>query len=106
MKLAQNILTLRKLLDEDSKSIIGFVPTMGALHMGHISLVKKSVSECERSVVSIFVNPTQFNDAKDLQRYPRNPEKDMQMLGKVLNDKDIVFMPEYDDLYSSEQTFS
>ena len=106
MKLAQNILTLRKLLDKEDQAIIGFVPTMGALHAGHISLVEKSISECDRTVVSIFVNPTQFNDRNDLDRYPRNLDRDLQMLDKVLGNNDIVFTPEYEDLYHDEKSFN
>lgn len=105
MKLAQNLLSLKRLLDDDSQAITGFVPTMGALHAGHISLVEKSISECDRSLVSIFVNPTQFNDRNDLDRYPRNLDKDLQMLDKVLGSNDIVFTPEYDDLYHNEKSF-
>ena len=59
---------------------IGFVPTMGALHSGHISLVNKALTDCDWVVSSIFVNPTQFNDPKDLIHYPRTPESDWNLL--------------------------
>ncbi|MDN3722860.1 pantoate--beta-alanine ligase [Aequorivita sp. SDUM287046] len=77
---------------------IGFVPTMGALHAGHISLVKRALSENEIVVVSIFVNPTQFNNSADLQKYPRTPDADISLL-KDLNEEIIVFLPEVSDLY-------
>jgi len=76
---------------------VGFVPTMGALHKGHISLVERSLKETNTTVVSIFVNPTQFNNPDDLKKYPRAPEKDLEMLKSV--DADIVFMPTVDEMY-------
>jgi pantoate--beta-alanine ligase len=59
---------------------IGFIPTMGALHRGHVSLVDRSRNSCDVTVASIFVNPTQFNDPKDLEKYPRPISKDIEML--------------------------
>ncbi len=82
---------------------IGFVPTMGALHEGHISLIIKALSENDIVVVSIFVNPTQFNNSADLQKYPRTPEDDISLI-KNLKGELIVYLPEVSDLY--EQSVS
>ena len=83
---------------------IGFVPTMGALHKGHLSLVQKAVDENDVVVVSIFVNPTQFNNAADLEKYPRNPDKDLSLLDKFKGDI-LIFLPKTSDLYG-EKTVS
>jgi len=77
---------------------IGFVPTMGALHKGHISLVNKALGENNLVVVSIFVNPTQFNNSTDLAKYPRTPEDDISLLKNLKGDV-IVYLPEVSDLY-------
>ena len=82
---------------------IGFVPTMGALHVGHISLVERSIAENSITVVSIFVNPTQFNNAEDLENYPRTIEKDKELLSKTSN-KIIVFCPSAKNLYDQNVT--
>lgn len=79
---------------------IGFVPTMGALHQGHLSLIQKSIEENPLTVVSIFVNPTQFNDPADLEKYPRNHEKDLAVLNQ-LEGKPFVFLPEVSDIYTN-----
>lgn len=85
-----------------SGKCIGLVPTMGALHSGHIELVKRCVSECGICVVSIFVNPTQFNDPKDLMAYPRTPEVDCLMLEEA--GCDYLFMPSVEDIYPVPDT--
>lgn len=77
--------------------IIGFVPTMGALHDGHIALVQKSKSECDLTVVSIFVNPTQFNDPEDYKRYPRTEKEDLEKLSAI--NVDYVFIPTEQEMY-------
>ena len=87
--------TLRKL----DLHPVGFVPTMGALHAGHISLVESAVRQCPVVVVSIFVNPTQFNDKNDLKNYPRTLSKDLLLLEKVMRESDIVFTPDDKEIY-------
>jgi pantoate--beta-alanine ligase len=83
-------------LKEKGKTV-GFVPTMGALHKGHLSLIEQSRKMCDITVASIFVNPTQFNDSADYQRYPRTPENDGQMLADA--GCDMVFVPSETEIY-------
>jgi pantoate--beta-alanine ligase len=75
---------------------------MGALHEGHISLVKSAISQCPIVVISIFVNPTQFNDKNDLKNYPRTPEGDIALLKNALRETDIVFTPDVKEIYPEE----
>lgn len=82
---------------------IGFVPTMGALHSGHIALVKRAKAENTLAVASVFVNPTQFNDKNDLKHYPRTPEADIAML--EAGGCDIVFMPDAAEMYPDGEAF-
>lgn len=79
---------------------IGFVPTMGALHDGHLELVKHSTKDNDITVVSVFVNPTQFNNQTDLEKYPRNTEKDITMLQSV--NCDIAFIPSVKEIYPNK----
>ncbi len=79
------------------EKLVGFVPTMGGLHEGHMSLVERSLRECELTVVSLFLNPTQFNDPNDLKTYPHDMAEDLKLLGEV--GVDIVFTPTAEDMY-------
>lgn len=99
MKLYRKIVELQNDLFEARKNgaKIGLVPTMGALHEGHASLVKRSVEDNDLTVVSVFLNPTQFNDASDLERYPRTLEADCKLLESV--GADMVFAPSVDEMY-------
>ena len=106
MKVINKTSDLQAIIEQfknDGKSI-GLVPTMGALHKGHLSLVKNSISNNDITVVSIFVNPTQFNNPNDLASYPRTVEKDLELLQTI--GCDVVFAPEADDIYSKSETDS
>lgn len=106
MKVINKTSDLQAIIEQfknDGKSI-GLVPTMGALHKGHLSLVKNSISNNDITVVSIFVNPTQFNNPNDLASYPRMVDKDLELLQTV--GCDVVFAPEADDIYSKSETDS
>ena len=84
-----------------SASNLGFVPTMGSLHQGHISLIKYSKKQCKKTIVSIFVNPTQFNNKKDFRKYPKNKKKDLSILKKLK--VDFVFLPNKKEIYDFKQ---
>ncbi|MCK4920286.1 MAG: pantoate--beta-alanine ligase [Bacteroidales bacterium] len=91
----------RNSLDSQSK-IIGFVPTMGALHAGHLSLVEKAKKSSEIVIISIFVNPTQFNDPADLMNYPKDIKKDIAKLTPY--NPDVIFIPGLKDIYPKPDT--
>ncbi|MBR2351749.1 MAG: pantoate--beta-alanine ligase [Alistipes sp.] len=102
MKAVTTVAELRVTLDAHRHEKIGFVPTMGALHEGHISLVERARRECDVVVVSVFVNPTQFNDKNDLKNYPRTPEADAAMLAAA--GVDVVLFPSVEEIYPEPDT--
>ena len=99
MKILTKNNELNKALNNVSN--LGFVPTMGGLHKGHISLIKKSKKKCTKTLVSIFVNPKQFNNKKDYKEYPRNNKKDLFLLKKL--NVDYVYLPKISDVYNSKK---
>lgn len=96
---AEEITQFQKKLAASNKTS-GFVPTMGALHEGHLELVKKSLEDNDYTVVSVFVNPTQFNNAVDLEKYPREVDADLEKLERT--GADVVFVPEVSEIYGSD----
>ena len=102
MKVFESVKELRAELDKAEQSGIGFVPTMGALHAGHRSLVERARRENDTVVVSVFVNPTQFNDKNDLKHYPRTPEADARLLEEA--GADFVLMPTVEEIYPQPDT--
>lgn len=97
MQIVKNIDELELFLQERKGLSLGFVPTMGALHSGHISLVDKSTKENDLTIISIFVNPSQFNNSADLQKYPRTLEADLDLLKQTRCD--AVFVPDVATVY-------
>lgn len=99
MLVLHKITEIRSVISEEKRKgkTIGFVPTMGALHPGHISLINFSKQQTDITVCSIFVNPTQFNNQADLKHYPRTPESDIKLLEEA--GCDILYMPEVSDVY-------
>jgi pantoate--beta-alanine ligase len=102
MKVISTISELQENISKSGLKPVGLVPTMGALHQGHLSLVRNALNDCRLIVVSIFVNPAQFNDKNDLKNYPRTLPEDLRMLGTVLREKDLVFTPEVSEMYPEE----
>ena len=102
MKTFYTVNELKQELSKVTRADVGFVPTMGALHAGHRSLVEKARRECKVVVVSVFVNPTQFNDKNDLRNYPRTPEEDAAMLEAA--GADYVLMPSVEEIYPEPDT--
>ena len=103
MKVFNHSKELNALKNKLSAKSIGLVPTMGALHKGHITLVEKALSENELVIVSIFINPTQFNNQDDLKNYPKTLESDLLKL-KALENNIWVYSPEVSDVYSNSVT--
>lgn len=103
LKIFNNREAIHKYLEElkSTGKLIGLVPTMGALHAGHLSLIEEARKQTDIVVCSIFVNPTQFNDKKDLENYPRPIEDDLQKLKKVKCD--VLFLPEVEEMYDSSE---
>ena len=97
MKILLNNIDLNEALFDNSN--IGFVPTMGSLHDGHISLIKKSLKLSNKTIVSIFINPKQFNNRRDYKKYPRNIKKDLKILKKLK--VDFVYLPEIKEIFKS-----
>lgn len=99
---AKELHQFRQKLNENSQTL-GFVPTMGALHNGHVSLIKKSTEENDYTLISIFVNPKQFNNSEDLKQYPRTLDADLTLLEGLINC--VVFAPDEAELYPQNDGF-
>ena len=100
MKIIKSINKLNKQVD--FKANIGFVPTMGSLHKGHLSLIDSSKKKCKKTLVSIFINPSQFNKKSDFKKYPKNLSKDLYVLKK--RKVDYVFIPKINEIYKSKKS--
>tara|TARA_B110000902_G_scaffold74733_1_gene88439 strand:+ start:4096 stop:4920 length:825 start_codon:yes stop_codon:yes gene_type:complete len=101
MRIVSQLQELNEALDIESNKSIGFVPTMGFLHHGHRSLIHESKKRSDFTIVSIFINPTQFNNQSDLKNYPVSIEKDLFILEQ--EKVDLVFCPDFDTLYNNEK---
>ena len=100
MKLIKKLTDLNKVINNEKR--LGFVPTMGSLHKGHEALIKQSKEKCEKTIVTIFVNPTQFNKTKDYKIYPRNLNKDLKILRKLK--VDYVYLPLINEIFSDKKS--
>lgn len=107
LKICKQHTSLNQIVLEIKKNgkTIGFVPTMGALHKGHLSLIKKSQKENDFTVVSIFVNPLQFNNVDDLKNYPRTIDADLDKIKKTSVKNTIVYLPLHEELFPKNDTF-
>lgn len=106
MEVIKSVFNLRKIINKEKKAdkIIGFVPTMGYLHKGHVALIKEAKNNCDYVIVSIYVNPTQFGVNEDLESYPKDLDKDLAICEE--ENVDIVFTPPDEEVYSEGfQTF-
>ena len=100
MKLIRQITDLNKAIKNEKE--LGFIPTMGSLHNGHVSLINSSKKKCRKTLVSIFVNPTQFNNKEDFKSYPRNLNKDIKLLKKLK--VDFLYIPTVNQIYDNKLT--
>lgn len=103
MKIIESVQEMRSICKENKLKLSGFVPTMGALHDGHKSLCVASKANNEITIVSIFLNPTQFNNPKDLEKYPSNLEHDIKILDEL--EIDYLFLPKYQDIYHDNYNY-
>ena len=101
MLVFKSVNELKQFLFQNKHKTIGFVPTMGALHQGHLSLINQSKNKAELTICSIFVNPIQFNKPEDLENYPRTIERDIQLLEDVACD--VLFLPSVNEMYPTKQ---
>jgi len=100
MKIIRSIKKLRAIISNVDN--LGFVPTMGGIHKGHLSLIKKSIKKCNKTLISIYVNPTQFNGKIDFSKYPRSVKKDLTILKK--HNADFVFIPKTSEIYNKARS--
>ena len=99
MKLIRQINDLNEAISNQKE--LGFIPTMGSLHKGHASLIKSSKQKCKKTLVSIFVNPTQFNNVNDFKTYPRNLDKDIKLLRRLR--VDFLYLPTVNQIYNNKE---
>lgn len=100
MERVHTVAALRAVLADSKRAKVGFVPTMGALHAGHTALIDRSVAENDVTVVSVYVNPTQFDNAADLEKYPLTLDRDAQLAGS--HGADVLFAPNYAEMYPDD----